>query len=136
MLRPYFSAPSGSLTRVRFSAPRAGPHLRRLPDFDLARLGHQEQTENERDRGHDDRIDQRRADPCFQIRGGRDDWDQATTPPVPDVIDRKSTRLNSSHGYTSYAAFSFKKKRNHGIASYRPMTPSRVSGRAPVCTPT
>src|SRR2546429_2282735 len=25
--------------------------------------------------------------------------------------DRKSTRLNSSHGYISYAAFSFKKKK-------------------------
>src|SRR5256884_5767828 len=26
--------------------------------------------------------------------------------------DRKSTRLNSSHGYISYAAFCFKKKKN------------------------
>src|SRR5687768_18073226 len=29
---------------------------------------------------------------------------------LPDVIDRKSTRLNSSHGYSSYAVFSLKKK--------------------------
>src|SRR5687768_18291856 len=28
----------------------------------------------------------------------------------PRRIDRKSTRLNSSHGYTSYAVFCFKKK--------------------------
>src|SRR2546422_4547969 len=27
--------------------------------------------------------------------------------------DRKSTRLNSSHGYISYAVFCFKKKKNH-----------------------
>src|SRR3989449_6275743 len=27
--------------------------------------------------------------------------------------DRKSTRLNSSHGYISYAVFCLKKKRNH-----------------------
>src|SRR2546429_5862637 len=27
-------------------------------------------------------------------------------------IDRKSTRLNSSHGYTSYAVFCLKKKNN------------------------
>src|SRR5205809_5315885 len=39
-----------------------------------------------------------------------------TTP--PDIrlttarIDRKSTRLNSSHGYISYAVFCLKKKRN------------------------
>src|SRR5687768_18226418 len=30
----------------------------------------------------------------------------------PD-IDRKSTRLNSSHGYTSYAVFCLKKKTQH-----------------------
>src|SRR5687768_4117401 len=29
------------------------------------------------------------------------------------VIDRKSTRLNSSHGYTSYAVFCLKKKTEH-----------------------
>src|SRR2546429_3132469 len=33
--------------------------------------------------------------------------------------DRKSTRLNSSHGYISYAVFCLKKKKNHkeGICS-------------------
>src|SRR2546422_7803213 len=29
-----------------------------------------------------------------------------------DVLDRKSTRLNSSHGYISYAVFCLKKKKN------------------------
>src|SRR2546429_2638375 len=29
--------------------------------------------------------------------------------------DRKSTRLNSSHGYISYAVFCLKKKKNHSI---------------------
>src|SRR5256884_2931782 len=29
------------------------------------------------------------------------------------VGDRKSTRLNSSHGYISYAVFCFKKKKTH-----------------------
>src|SRR4030043_821634 len=29
-----------------------------------------------------------------------------------DPVDRKSTRLNSSHGYISYAAFCLKKKKN------------------------
>src|SRR5256884_4736606 len=30
--------------------------------------------------------------------------------PVPELADRKSTRLNSSHGYISYAVFCLKKK--------------------------
>src|SRR5438445_4999182 len=33
------------------------------------------------------------------------------TPPVPPTIDRKSTRLNSSHANTSYAVFCLKKKK-------------------------
>src|SRR2546422_4561220 len=32
-------------------------------------------------------------------------------------LDRKSTRLNSSHGYISYAVFCFKKKKKHNTAS-------------------
>src|SRR2546422_8478283 len=30
-----------------------------------------------------------------------------------DRVDRKSTRLNSSHGYISYAVFCLKKKKNN-----------------------
>src|SRR2546429_4829597 len=33
--------------------------------------------------------------------------------------DRKSTRLNSSHGYISYAVFCLKKKKNHLIIHIR-----------------
>src|SRR2546422_1494221 len=33
-------------------------------------------------------------------------------------IDRKSTRLNSSHGYISYAVFCLKKKKKHMICFY------------------
>src|SRR2546429_4038029 len=33
-------------------------------------------------------------------------------PPGSAQLDRKSTRLNSSHGYISYAVFCLKKKRN------------------------
>src|SRR2546422_6070048 len=32
------------------------------------------------------------------------------------TIDRKSTRLNSSHGYISYAVFCLKKKNRRGVA--------------------
>src|SRR2546422_3687593 len=38
--------------------------------------------------------------------------------------DRKSTRLNSSHGYISYAVFCLKKKKKHVIVR-------RVCGKAP-----
>src|SRR2546422_4426165 len=34
--------------------------------------------------------------------------------------DRKSTRLNSSHGYISYAVFCLKKKKNNGNATPSP----------------
>src|SRR2546429_2592154 len=33
--------------------------------------------------------------------------------PVGGCRDRKSTRLNSSHGYIPYAVFCLKKKKNH-----------------------
>src|SRR2546422_4269660 len=35
--------------------------------------------------------------------------------PISLVVDRKSTRLNSSHGYISYAVFCLKKKTNKPI---------------------
>src|SRR2546429_5016745 len=35
--------------------------------------------------------------------------------PLRDMLDRKSTRLNSSHGYISYAVFCLKKKKKHRI---------------------
>src|SRR2546422_3729010 len=42
--------------------------------------------------------------------------------------DRKSTRLNSSHGYISYAVFCLKKKKNHPPSfTERPRTGERVS---------
>src|SRR2546422_4018923 len=42
----------------------------------------------------------RREQGCGRLRGPADD------------LDRKSTRLNSSHGYISYAVFCLKKKKN------------------------
>src|SRR2546429_6904029 len=38
---------------------------------------------------------------------------------IEQLIDRKSTRLNSSHGYISYAVFCLKKKKPHAhLLSY------------------
>src|SRR2546429_1784165 len=40
-------------------------------------------------------------------------WLVGTAPlPTTVTLDRKSTRLNSSHGYISYAVFCLKKKKN------------------------
>src|SRR2546422_4711177 len=41
--------------------------------------------------------------------------------------DRKSTRLNSSHGYISYAVFCLKKKK-HLVCRLRPATPALPVG--------
>src|SRR2546422_6796981 len=38
-----------------------------------------------------------------------------------DLIDRKSTRLNSSHGYISYAVFCLKKKKKPAHTSTPPI---------------
>src|SRR2546422_2744351 len=43
------------------------------------------------------------------------------------AVDRKSTRLNSSHGYISYAVFCLKKKKQPGlpVCRHSPCLPSR-----------
>src|SRR2546429_5059369 len=49
----------------------------------------------------------RRARPCRSPRSGSG----GSASPAP-ASDRKSTRLNSSHGYISYAVFCLKKKKD------------------------
>src|SRR2546429_6651273 len=44
---------------------------------------------------------------------------------IPD-LDRKSTRLNSSHGYISYAVFCLKKKTNYYATSTVRSSPASV----------
>src|SRR2546422_7899400 len=53
--------------------------------------------------------------PMFVIEAVGGDRFPPKVEPGPDpsgVQDRKSTRLNSSHGYISYAVFCLKKKKN------------------------
>src|SRR2546422_6763371 len=45
------------------------------------------------------------------------------------VIDRKSTRLNSSHGYISYAVFCLKKKKKKKYSKRREKAPVAESTR-------
>src|SRR2546429_2933909 len=50
--------------------------------------------------------------PCF-----RTSWDRRPRSSWARVVrDRKSTRLNSSHGYISYAVFCLKKKNTYPVA--------------------
>src|SRR2546430_11636305 len=50
----------------------------------------------------------------FDQHRGREDRDPLALarPPLEQVRDRKSTRLNSSHSQISYAVFCLKKKKN------------------------
>src|SRR2546422_3047944 len=58
-----------------------------------------------------------RSAPPGRAGGGRAAlrWDsiRGSPPGPPPQPDRKSTRLNSSHGYISYAVFCLKKKKNN-----------------------
>src|SRR2546429_3946472 len=45
---------------------------------------------------------------------------------VAAVIDRKSTRLNSSHGYISYAVFCLKKKKKY-MQTYSAIAPRTLT---------
>src|SRR5207253_11135499 len=59
---------------------------------------------------------------------------QALVRPLPRLgaLDRKSTRLNSSHVATSYAVFCLKKKK---VSGSWPNTPIRAIGRSPRVLP-
>src|SRR2546429_5419844 len=49
----------------------------------------------------------------------------ASAVPAPaQQTDRKSTRLNSSHGYISYAVFCLKKKNKREVSNYSPFCSS------------
>src|SRR2546429_6554883 len=55
---------------------------------------------------------------------------------VPLGGDRKSTRLNSSHGYISYAGFFFKKKKKkHYHPACPPAKSIRIFSTCSTCTP-
>src|SRR3712207_8668308 len=49
------------------------------------------------------------------LRGGELLGEQVVGRAGPDALDRKSTRLNSSHANISYAVFCLKKKRDNSL---------------------
>src|SRR2546422_3397504 len=54
-----------------------------------------------------------------QVGGVHERFERACVgpPAFQDIPDRKSTRLNSSHGYISYAVFCLKKKKKKNIST-------------------
>src|SRR2546422_1596989 len=83
------------------AASRAGGSLRLMDDLaadDCERSAAGERAARER------RVAAFREEPCGVHGPARGDVQH------DDVGDRKSTRLNSSHGYISYAVFCLKKK--------------------------
>src|SRR3989449_2490862 len=85
--------------RIERERGRLGPAVRLGEELDVVR-GRAGALGDARDRGAVDleAVGQRRVDDPLEE-------DAAT-------LDRKSTRLNSSHGYISYAVFCLKKKKN------------------------
>src|SRR2546422_8223246 len=51
--------------------------------------------------------------------------------PASAYGDRKSTRLNSSHGYISYAVFCLKKKKKHIHNATKQQDPARAGSSRP-----
>src|SRR3989449_3004682 len=54
------------------------------------------------------------SNPTYYLTAGGKEYVLRRKPPgklLPSAQDRKSTRLNSSHGYISYAVFCLKKKK-------------------------
>src|SRR5258707_4931005 len=50
-------------------------------------------------------------------------------------VDRKSTRLNSSHANISYAVFCLKKKKQHDYVLSRQVTPQYITVKRQIRTP-
>src|SRR2546422_2140177 len=56
----------------------------------------------------------RRRPASNRVPDPRTEWSpEPFLPALPPAQDRKSTRLNSSHGYISYAVFCLKKKKKN-----------------------
>src|SRR2546429_7052065 len=64
------------------------------------------------------------------IYPSQDEFRDETEKVLKNSLDRKSTRLNSSHGYISYAVFCLKKKKNEVVRC-----PSRVTCYASLHAP-
>src|SRR2546422_7039430 len=91
---------------------RRPPRSTLFPYTTLFRSVDQE-AETPRDAGPREPFDPR-AQSCGQDEGEKDECeDELQLPERQRDGDRKSTRLNSSHGYISYAVFCLKKKKQN-----------------------
>src|SRR2546422_8334209 len=84
---------------------RRPPRSTLFPYTTLFRSRHRREVGDDGQAGHVLAERQRQPSPRFGERRGDEDLAEMDG-------DRKSTRLNSSHGYISYAVFCLKKKNN------------------------
>src|SRR2546422_863155 len=70
------------------------------------------------------RLPPTRSPPAASWRGSR-----GRPPPRARRRDRKSTRLNSSHGYISYAVFCLKKKKKNRIQTAQQLPADKTACR-------
>src|SRR2546422_5483915 len=82
---------------------------------DLARVGQQEAVQHVEERGLAGAVRSDHADDLAGAHAEAHVVERAEAEERPRDADRKSTRLNSSHGYISYAVFCLKKKKNKVI---------------------
>src|SRR2546430_7558674 len=59
---------------------------------------------------------------CHHHLGQREDAIGRAAHVEERLLDRKSTRLNSSHSQISYAVFCLKKKKNYDMTQHNPLT--------------
>src|SRR5216684_2789489 len=112
---------AGQQQRQAAERGRAGQHQQGHPDRG-GRAGVRPPAESQADREEDGNLPGLDGDHRGRFRSDQPAAGQGSGPeplqhPVPalepggdGLADRKSTRLNSSHGYTSYAVFCLKKK--------------------------
>src|SRR2546429_31644 len=102
-------------TRIELVVPANEAKIRldqflakRLPEFSRSRL-------QQLIRDGFVRLNNSTSRPRQIVRNG--DKIDLTEPPLEKIeaLDRKSTRLNSSHGYISYAVFCLKKKKKYYV---------------------
>src|SRR2546422_1549587 len=96
--------PQAHLPRtVHHEPPAHAPNAALMIDFDNVTMGIRSDLQSELRRLLQSDIIKGKV----AVQRAYADWRR-----YPQYIDRKSTRLNSSHGYISYAVFCLKKKKN------------------------
>src|SRR5687768_18198927 len=93
---------------------RRPPRSTLFPYTTLFRSGHEDHVQP-LDRVDEEGGREHPAPVIFPLRARQHRSGRIEIDPEAEAEDRKSTRLNSSHGYISYAVFCLKKKNKHNL---------------------